>query len=116
VLELLDGLRAAGITVLASTHDMETASQRFELVALLNGRLIAYGAPAAVFTPEHLAAAFGGQALILDGMVVIDQCCPGHVGDGVEHRHEHGHQTELWHERDDGLRLWHERDRPGGES
>ena len=37
---------AAGITVLVSTHDMQTAAQRFELVALLNGRLIAYGAPA----------------------------------------------------------------------
>ena len=51
-------------------------------VALLNGRLVAYGPPAEVFTPEHISAAFGGQALFLDGMVVIDQCCPGHVGDG----------------------------------
>ena len=81
LLALLDGLRSQGITVLVSTHDMETAAQRFELVALLNGRLIAYGAPAAVFTPEHLSEAFGGQALFVGGMVVIDQCCPGHVGD-----------------------------------
>jgi hypothetical protein len=22
-------------------------------------------------------------------MVVIDQCCPGHVGDGEHHRHSH---------------------------
>ena len=66
-----------GITVLVSTHDMQTAAQRFELVALLNGRLIAYGEPADVFTPEHLSEAFGGQALFLGGMVVIDQCCPG---------------------------------------
>jgi ABC-type Mn2+/Zn2+ transport system ATPase subunit len=89
LLALLARLRDRGLTVLVSTHDMETAAQRFELVALLNGRLIAYGPPPDVFTPEHLSAAFGGQALFLDGMVVIDQCCPGHVGGGEEHRHSH---------------------------
>ena len=89
LLGLLARLRERDITVLVSTHDMETAAQRFELVALLNRRLVAYGSPASVFTPEHLTAAFGGQALFLDGMVVIDQCCPGHVGDGEEHRHSH---------------------------
>ena len=89
LLTLLAGLRERDITVLVSTHDMETAARRFELVALLNHRLIAYGPPATVFTPEHLTEAFGGQALFLDGMVVIDQCCPGHVGDGEGHRHSH---------------------------
>ncbi len=84
VLALLARLRAEGITVLVSTHDMQTASQRFELVALLNGRLVAYGPPAEVFTPPHVTAAFGGQALFLDDMVVIDQCCPGHGGTGAE--------------------------------
>ena len=75
--------------MLVSTHDMQVASQRFELVALLNGRLVAFGPPADVFTEEHITAAFGGQALFLEGMVVIDQCCPGHVGNGVDHRHSH---------------------------
>ncbi len=89
LLTLLARLRDQHITVLVSTHDMEIAAKRFELTALLNHRLIAYGAPASVFTPEHLSEAFGGQALFLDGMVVIDQCCPGHVGGGEEHRHSH---------------------------
>jgi len=93
LLTLLARLRERSITVLVSTHDMETAARRFELVALLNRRLIAYGAPPDVFTPDHLTEAFGGQALFLDGMVVIDQCCPGHVGDGEEHRHTHDRRT-----------------------
>lgn len=93
LLTLLARLRERSITVLVSTHDMETAARRFELVALLNKRLIAYGAPPDVFTPDHLTEAFGGQALFLDGMVVIDQCCPGHVGDGEEHRHTHDRRT-----------------------
>jgi len=77
LLELLERLRRLGITVLVSTHDMQTASQRFAHVALLNGRLIAYGAPADVFTPPHISTAFGGHALFLDEMVVIDDCCHG---------------------------------------
>ena len=89
LLTLLDKLRGHGITVLVSTHDMETAAQRFELTALLNRRLIAYGEPATVFTQEHLSEAFGGQALFLGGMVVIDQCCEGHLGDGEGHEHSH---------------------------
>jgi ABC-type Mn2+/Zn2+ transport system ATPase subunit len=89
ILGLLARLRERRVTVLVSTHDMQTAAQRFELVALLNGRLVAYGPPPEVFTPEHIGTAFGGQALFLEGMVVIDQCCPGHVGDGEDHRHSH---------------------------
>ena len=89
ILDLLARLRERRITVLVSTHDMQTAADRFELVALLNGRLVAYGPPPEVFTPEHISVAFGGQALFLEGMVVIDQCCPGHVGDGEGHRHSH---------------------------
>jgi manganese/iron transport system ATP-binding protein len=93
LLTLLDRLRGRGITVLVSTHDMETAAQRFELTALLNRRLIAYGEPATVFTQEHLSEAFGGQAIFLGGMAVIDQCCSG-LDDGEEHRHDHGPPAE----------------------
>lgn len=94
LLALLARLRRQGITILVSTHDMQTAAERFELVALLSGRLIAYGPPHEVFTAEHISAAFGGQALFVDGMVLIDQCCPGHVGDGEAHRHAHETHAE----------------------
>ncbi len=76
VLRLLDDLRSEGLTVLVSTHDLALATQRFDLVLLLNHRLVAYGPPAAVFTPEHVQAAFGGQALLLGPLMVVDQCCP----------------------------------------
>ena len=91
LLDLLERLRRRGITVLVSTHDMQTAQQRFELVALLNGRLIAYGPPRDVFTPGHIGTAFGGHALFLEGMVVIDECCPCDIADG---RSLHGHGTD----------------------
>lgn len=76
VLHLLDDLRSERLTVLVSTHDLNLAMQRFDLVLLLNRRLVAYGTPAVVFTPEHVNRAFGGQALLLGNTVVVDQCCP----------------------------------------
>ncbi len=77
VLSVLEDLRAREVTALVSTHDLRLASERFELVALLNRRLVAYGAPADVFRPDNVQAAFGGGAIMLDGMLVVDQCCEG---------------------------------------
>ncbi|MBM3146702.1 MAG: metal ABC transporter ATP-binding protein [Actinobacteria bacterium] len=77
VLAVLEDLRAREVTALVSTHDLRLASERFELVALLNRRLVAYGAPAEVFRPDNVQAAFGGGAIMLDGMLVVDQCCEG---------------------------------------
>ncbi len=75
-LAVLDELQAQCVTVMVSTHDLSMAAARFEHVLLINRRLIAYGTPAHVFTRETIAEAFSGQALFLDGAVVVDECCP----------------------------------------
>ncbi len=76
-LALLDLLRQQEVTVLISTHDLNLAASRFDSVLLLNRRLIAFGEPNAVFTPENLLQAFGSQVLKMpDGMVLVDDCCP----------------------------------------
>ena len=94
MLSLLDELESQEVTVLVSTHDLRLAAERFDLVALLNRRLIAFGSPAEVFRPENLAAAFGGQALFVDGTVVVDQCC-GHEEEGRLSRFDGGAATGL---------------------
>ena len=76
VLHLLDDLRREGLTVLVSTHDLTLAMQRFDLALLLNRKLLAFGPPSAVLTPAHISQAFGGRALLLGEMVVVDECCP----------------------------------------
>lgn len=76
LLALLDQLRAQQVTVMVSTHDLSLAATRFDRVLLLNRRVIAYGTAVEVFTPQTVMEAFGGQALILPGALVIDQCCP----------------------------------------
>ena len=76
-LALLDHLRQQRVTVLISTHDLNLAASRFDAVLLLNHRLIAFGEPKSVFTPENLARAFGSQLMKLpDGLVLVDDCCP----------------------------------------
>lgn len=76
VLALLDALGGQHVTVLVATHDLNLAAERFDRVLLLNHRCVAYGPAAAVFTPENVAAAFGHQALFLEGLVLVDSCCP----------------------------------------
>jgi ABC-type Mn2+/Zn2+ transport system ATPase subunit len=75
-LAMLDDLREKRVTVLVSTHDLNMASSRFDQVILLNRRLVASGPPGAVFTREHIAAAFGERVLFLEGFALVDECCP----------------------------------------
>jgi manganese/iron transport system ATP-binding protein len=72
-LELLDDLRLAQVTTMISTHDLNLAASHFDLILLLNHRLVAFGSPAQVLTQVNLSAAFGPQLLTLaDGTVMID--------------------------------------------
>ena len=54
-------LRAQGKTVLAVHHDLRTAPQYFDWVALLNLRLIASGPMATEFSETNLQETFGGS-------------------------------------------------------
>lgn len=76
--------RERGHTIVVATHDLDQAA-RADHVVLVNGRVVAAGAPAAVLTPEHLVAAYSGRVLSLgDELVALD--------DGIHHPdHEHHH-------------------------
>jgi manganese/iron transport system ATP-binding protein len=74
---LLDHLREHEVTAIISTHDLNLAASRFDLVLLLNHHLIAYGTPQQVFTKDNLADVFGSSLLVMEnGMMVVDECCP----------------------------------------
>ncbi len=91
-LALLDQLQAQHVTAIISTHDLALAASRFDLVVLLNRRLVAYGPPEQVFTPQSLTEAFGGQVLLLPGgAAVVDRCCPADH-DLVEPLESKGHR------------------------
>ena len=87
ILEILERLHRQGITILVSTHDLNLAVDRFDRLALLNRRLVAYGEPRQVITPAVLAEAYGGQAVWRGedyALLLGDIGCCGEV----EHQHE----------------------------
>jgi ABC-type Mn2+/Zn2+ transport system ATPase subunit len=76
-LTLLDHLREKEVTAIISTHDLNLAAANFDLVLLLNHRLVAYGSPKEALSQENLALAFGSSLLVLEnGSLLVDECCP----------------------------------------
>jgi manganese/iron transport system ATP-binding protein len=74
--EILDELRRQSVTTIVATHDLNLALAKFDLAIMLNRRLIAIGPPAQVLRRDTIRQAFGNQALDLDQLIVVDQCCP----------------------------------------
>ena len=65
IMKLLQELRAEGKTVLVVHHDLQTAREYFDMLILLNMRLVAFGPTEQVFTPELLQKTYGGRLTIL---------------------------------------------------
>jgi manganese/zinc/iron transport system ATP- binding protein len=65
IIALLRELRAKGKTVLVVHHDLPTAREYFDMLILLNMRLIAFGPTNAVFRPDLLQKTYGGRLTIL---------------------------------------------------
>jgi len=65
IVRLLKELRAAGKTVLVVHHDLQTVSEYFDWVLLLNVRRIASGPVTEVFTEKNLKLAYGGKVSFL---------------------------------------------------
>jgi len=81
ILRILARMRGQGMTVLIATHDLNQAAALFDKMILLNRRVVAYGSPATVLTPENLGRAYGGQLHVVHtaegDVLVTDSCCGG---------------------------------------
>lgn len=84
----LNELKQDGVAIMVATHDLNLAAERFDLVMLLNRRLIAFGTPDEVYTRPHLFDAYGGSVHVISdesgAVVLADTCC-----DGEEEHHQH---------------------------
>jgi ABC-type Mn2+/Zn2+ transport system ATPase subunit len=76
LLELLDELSREKVTIMVATHDLDLALKRFDLTALLNKHLIAFGPSRQVFSEKNIDEVFGKQTINIKGKVVVDHCCP----------------------------------------
>jgi manganese/zinc/iron transport system ATP- binding protein len=66
IVAILRELRAAGKTALVVHHDLQTVTEYFDHVLLLNMRLVATGPTRDVFTPDNLRKTYGGKLALLD--------------------------------------------------
>jgi len=93
--ELMDVLEAearAGKTVIATTHDLICAAQRFHEAAFLNGRLVAQGPAEMVLDQKLLSETYGGHVLVLPGdggrLVLDDAHHHDESASGERHYHD----------------------------
>ncbi len=84
LMDLLEAQAARGKTVVATTHDLACAAQRFQQVLAVNRTVVAYGPSNIVLDADVLSRAYGGHLLVLDGRTMIlddahhhDQAAPG---------------------------------------
>ncbi|HNC15902.1 MAG TPA: ATP-binding cassette domain-containing protein, partial [Solirubrobacterales bacterium] len=80
---LIDGLAAAGRTVLIATHEVEQA-ERWDLVLCLNGEQISFGDPAVAISKPVLEATYGSHIVEIPGQPEL----------GVLPSHHHHHREE----------------------
>ena len=66
IVEILRELRALGKTALVVHHDLQTVTEYFDEVILLNMRLVATGPVEHVFTTDNLRKTYGGRLMLLE--------------------------------------------------
>ena len=66
IVDVLREMRARGKTAVVIHHDLQTVSEYFDHVVLLNMRIVAHGPVEEVFTSENLQKTYGGRLTLLD--------------------------------------------------
>jgi ABC-type Mn2+/Zn2+ transport system ATPase subunit len=92
LMDVLEAEARAGKTVIATTHDLICAAQRFHQAALLNGRLVAEGSADLVLDQRLLSETYGGHVLVLPGdggrLVLDDAHHHDDAASGERHYHD----------------------------
>jgi ABC-type Mn2+/Zn2+ transport system ATPase subunit len=91
LMDLLEAQARAGRTVVATTHDLACAAERFQQVLAVNRTVVAHGASDIVLDAGVLARAYGGHLLVLGGQTIVLDDAHHHddAAPGEHHFHEH---------------------------
>jgi zinc/manganese transport system ATP-binding protein len=96
ILHLLADLNADGITIVLTTHELNTVAAHLPWVVCVNGAIVAEGDPDEIFTPAILGRTYGADLRVVrqDGLVLVADAAPHRLRDALRHRHgtvEHAH-------------------------
>jgi ABC-type Mn2+/Zn2+ transport system ATPase subunit len=70
IMDILEEQARLGRTIVATTHDLLCAAQRFQRVVAINGTVVAHGPSSLILDQDLLARTYGGHLLILDGRTI----------------------------------------------
>jgi len=90
LMDILEAEAKRGRTVVATTHDLAAAAERFQRVAAINRTVIAYGPSTLILDPDVLTRTYGGHLLVLGDQTVVLDDAHHHdqPGEGEVHYHE----------------------------
>ena len=66
IVEILRSMKDEGKTAIVIHHDLQTVTEYFDYVILLNMRIVGHGPVDEVFTAENLQKTYGGRLTLLD--------------------------------------------------
>jgi ABC-type Mn2+/Zn2+ transport system ATPase subunit len=89
LMDILESEARSGKTVVATTHDLACAAQRFQQVATVNRTVIAHGPSSLILDPNVLAQTYGGHLLVLGGQTVVLDDAHHHDDAPAGERHFH---------------------------
>ncbi len=89
LMDILEAEARGGKTVVATTHDLACAAQRFQQVATVNRTIIAHGPSSLILDPDVLARTYGGHLLVLGGQTVVLDDAHHHDDAPGKERHFH---------------------------
>jgi ABC-type Mn2+/Zn2+ transport system ATPase subunit len=103
ILHLLADLNADGITIVLTTHELNTVAAHLPWVVCVNGRVVAEGDPDEIFTSAILGRTYGADLRVVrqDGLVLVADAAPHRLRDALRHRHgdvEHAHHEHDPHD------------------
>jgi ABC-type Mn2+/Zn2+ transport system ATPase subunit len=103
ILHLLADLNGDGITIVLTTHELNTVAAHLPWVVCVNGRIVAEGDPDEIFTPGILGRTYGADLRVVrqEGLVLVADAAPHRLRDALRHRHgelEHSHHEHTAHD------------------
>jgi ABC-type Mn2+/Zn2+ transport system ATPase subunit len=102
ILHLLADLNGDGVTIVMTTHELNTVAAHLPWVVCVNGSIIAEGDPDDIFTSAVLGRTYGADLRVVrqDGIILVADAAPHRLRNALRHHHdgfEHAH-----HEHADG--------------
>ncbi len=105
ILHLLADLNADGITIVLTTHELNTVAAHLPWVVCVNGGVVAEGDPDQIFTSEILGRTYGADLRVVrqDGIILVADAAPHRLRNALRHQHEgfeHAHHEHAEHDHD----------------